>query len=76
MTRLPMPEWGRAGETWRVEPEPGWVLASDGVCHSKHCYDDAVVFRARPEFALCRRHLRDSLMWVEDGRVVSWCLRP
>lgn len=85
LTRLPMPDWTRPGETWRVEAEPGgWVVSSvayGGVCSARSCNRPSVVLRpARTyggnDYMLCAVHVRDAGMWVEDARLVSWALRP
>ena len=83
MIPLPMPDWGRKGETWRIEPEPGgWVLTGGhGVCSGTGCSRSAVALRpARTyrgdDFLLCSLHLYAARMWVEGRRIVSWCLRP
>jgi hypothetical protein len=80
---LPVPDWSRPGETWRVEPEDGgWYLTrGDGVCSSRGCFRSAVAIRpARTyrglDFAICGEHLTAGCMWIENGQVVSWCLRP
>jgi hypothetical protein len=80
-----MPDWGREGETWRVEPERGgWVATGDdalgGVCSVKECYRSSIVIRpARTyrgsDYVLCEVHVREQRMWIEDGRLVSWALR-
>ena len=73
--RLPVPDWTRVGETWRIEEEPGWEPIDDGLCEARRCYRRAVVWRPRDAFALCAIHTRDTgRMWVENGRVVSWRL--
>lgn len=74
--RLPAPAWDRHGETWRVEAEPGWELVSDGLCMSRGCYRAAVVFRPRNPYAICAVHVRAGRMWIENGQLVSWVLRP
>lgn len=82
MTRQPMPDWTRKGETWRVEPENGWVPIGDGICNGTGCRRPAAAFRPNHRmnrnggFGLCQLHMRACGMWIEDGRVVSWCLRP
>lgn len=75
--RLPVPDWGRPGETWRVEAEPGgWEVVSDGVCGAKGCYRVARVYRSRDGFTLCGFHIDAGRMWIENGQLVSWALRP
>ena len=86
MNRLPVPDWTRPGETWRVEPEPGgWSATEDdalgGVCSVTGCRRSSVVIRpARTfrgdDYVLCEVHVREQRMWIEDGRLVSWSLRP
>jgi len=79
MTRLPMPDWTREGETWRVEEERHLLaLNVTGVrCSSRGCDRGAVaISKLASRLALCPRHLAELSIWVEDGRVVSWCLRP
>jgi len=80
---VPRPDWTRPGETWRVEPETSrWVLLdADTPCDGdkQRCSEKAVAGIERNLWispALCQRHLREGLMWIEDGRVVSWSLRP
>ena len=74
---FPPPDWTRPGETWRVEAEPfDWRVVSDGVCGVRHCFRQAVVYRSRPTFALCAAHVREGRMWIENGQLVSWALRP
>lgn len=78
--RLPMPDWGRPGETWAVEPDGPWdvgrldVPCGRYLARSMRCHEEAVVRRRNNGFALCDRHLREFRMWVEDGIVVSWRL--
>lgn len=77
--RLPVPDWTRPGETWRVEEEPGWILRADYMCSAlkDRCLRRAVAVRPRGEhYALCDVHLRAGLMWIENGQVVSWAIRP
>jgi hypothetical protein len=59
--RAPVPDWHRPGETWRIEGEPGWY---------------PVAWRYQDHFGLCRVHLEAGHMWIENGKVVSWALRP
>jgi len=79
--RLPMPDWSRPGETWRVEQEEH-LRVGRGKCASRtgakhmpktYCERDAVAV-GRGDFALCEVHLREMGVWVEHGRVVSWRL--
>jgi hypothetical protein len=79
-TRLPMPNWTREGETWRVEPETAveWTIEVYGTCNDK-CERRSVAGIIRRGYLLkewCGQHLAESKMWVEDGQVVSWTLRP
>lgn len=80
MERLPVPEWSRPGETWRVEPETAvtWAVGVSGECRSpRSCGRPAVAgFTSRGgyDYPVCVDHLRESRMWIEDGRVVSWKL--
>ena len=82
MIRLPLPDWTRPGETWRVEHEPLARVAPGGVCESgrrtERCYRKsvAIVGRSASPIPICEVHLRAIGMWIEGGRVVSWCLRP
>ena len=85
MNRLPMPDWAREGETWRVEPEPGgWIVSSiahGGVCSVSECRNRSIAMRpARTyrgdDFLLCAEHVRKARMWIEDAVLVSWSLRP
>ena len=78
--RLPMPDWSRPGETWRVEPEPFMEACDDGfICgDGRGCSLPAVALvgrgRRRP---ICEYHMRrDTLAWIEEGVVVSWKLSP
>ena len=83
--RLPVPDWSRPGEIWRIEPEDrDWSLADiDG--EDEQCRGDrgrcpipatAVRHGRFSEVAFCVRHLREGGMWVENDRVVSWRLSP
>ena len=86
--RLPVPEWHRPGETWRVEAEP--VLRSTDhpyLCgryrytyRTGDCDKPAVAIvrnnKGSVTLALCSRHLSEQRAWVENGEVVSWALRP
>ena len=85
MSRLPVPDWTRPGETWRVETERGgWIASSvahGGVCSVRGCWRPSVVMRpARTyrgdDYLLCAEHVKKHRMWIEDARLVSWCLRP
>ena len=82
VTRLPVPEFTRPGETWRVEAEPGgWTQTRDGLCSAKACYRVAVVLRPDRrgrgnDFLLCAVHVREFGMWIENGQLVSWVMRP
>ena len=73
----PKPDWGRPGETWRVEPESlGWTVVDiDGLevpCGVKRCgLPAAATLKDR---GWCVRHLREGGMWVHNNRVVSWRL--
>ena len=76
--RLPMPDWSRPGETWRVEPEPYIEVCDAGfICgDGRGCSLPAVALvgrgRKRP---ICEYHMsRDAMAWIEDGQVVSWRL--
>lgn len=83
---FPKPDWSREGETWRVEPEDGWVLVDGYRCLHRggrrgmpvHCHRDAVAGLVRHgavRFALCERHLREQRVWIDETwRVVSWRL--
>jgi hypothetical protein len=83
MTRLPVPDWTREGETWRVEHEPLAGVLPGGICESRGlrpnnrlcCRESVAVMgsRAKP---ICERHLNEIGLWVEGGRVVGWVLRP
>lgn len=78
--RLPMPDWSRPGETWRVEPERGWTVDSraDWLCEANrgHCHklSRAYLTNGRRDTAYCDEHLAKSLMWIENERVISWRL--
>lgn len=76
--RLPVPDWSRPGEVWVVAPETAvtWTVGAEGPCDSGRCGRPAVAsFRNRHHYRLvCAEHLRQSRMWIEAGRVVSWCL--
>lgn len=78
--RLPEPDWTRPGETWRIEPERGWLPVDiDGEevqCwgQSRHCSIPATAQRTDNGAAYCVSHLRFGRMWIEDERVVSWRL--
>jgi hypothetical protein len=83
VSRLPIPDWTREGETWRVEPETGgWIVSSvalGGVCSVEGCHHPSVVMRpARnylgDDYLLCMAHVEDGRMWIEDARLVSWRL--
>ena len=87
MNALPKPDWGREGETWRIEPEDAvpWRTdlppllcrhnAAQYGAYEGRCHNRAVAgFTSRSgEFhPRCEQHLRP--MWIEDGVVVSWRL--
>jgi hypothetical protein len=74
--RLPMPDWTRPGESWRIEAEPGWQLTRTGSCDAKGCFRPAVAIRPHNRYANCEVHLRTGLMWIENGQVVSWAQEP
>jgi hypothetical protein len=77
--RLPVPDWDRPGEAWRVEGEDGWQPMEDVSCHHRGCHRRSVAARLRRgavDYALCAPHLAEGRMWIEDGQVVSWALRP
>ena len=83
--RLPMPDWTRAGETWRVEPEPHLRMMNGGACSHRErgrgrpvqCFRVGVAAGLpNSGLVLCARHLLEQRCWIEDGRVVSWALRP
>jgi len=80
VNRQPLPDWTRPGETWRIEHEPLAGVAPGGVCASRtrveRCYRKSVAVVGRSGRPICERHLRAIGMWIEGGRVVSWCLRP
>ena len=82
MSELPKPDWGREGETWRIEPEDAvpWrtdvygllcrVRDADGI--NGICRDRAVAgYSTRNgEFRpFCERHLTEQNMWIEDEGV-------
>jgi len=76
---LPVPDWGREGETWRVEPEPfiekcdGGFICGDGRGCSLAAV--ALVGRGKRSRPICDYHLRrDARAWIEDDAVVSWRL--
>jgi hypothetical protein len=81
--RLPMPDWSRRGETWRIESEGReWRLVDidgpDVRCNGMkgRCALPAIAVRQGrfSEVAFCVHHLRLGGMWVENDRVVSWRL--
>lgn len=82
MTRLPVPNWTREGETWRVEEETAVPWRADLtalLCRHGRCRARAVAgytTRSGEFHPMCAAHLAEQRMWIEDGRVVSWCLRP
>jgi hypothetical protein len=86
MTRLPIPDWTREGETWRVEGEPLAGVLPGGVCtsHSRraglyrvlYCHSESVAVLGSKAHPICERHLNEIGLWVEGGRVVGWVLRP
>lgn len=74
--RLPVPDWDRPGETWRVEADPYWRLVTDGICMARGCYRPAVALRPHNAYAICAVHVREGFMWIENGQLMSWVLRP
>jgi len=87
MSALPKPDWGREGETWRVEPEDAVPWRTDvgplycrtrlGQYGHDKCPNRAVAgyTNRRGEFyPMCEAHLNAQRMWIERGRVVSWRL--
>ena len=84
MTPLPQPEWGREGETWRVEPEDAVPWRTDvgplycrAAKHGMICRNRAVAgytSRSMTFVPFCEQHLNQSNLWIENGRVVSWRL--
>jgi hypothetical protein len=74
--RLPIPDWSRPGETWRIEAENEWHPTDRGGCSSKCCHRVAVAWQPRNGHGLCEVHLTSGLMWIENDQVVSWALRP
>jgi hypothetical protein len=77
---LPQPEWGRDGETWRIEGEPHLRPATQDDegddCMRRDCGYLAVAYGVgNSRLMLCERHLSEvARAWVEGNRVVSWRL--
>lgn len=82
-----MPNWGREGETWRVQPEDAVPWRTDVyglVCRQTDntrlhnwCGKGAVAgytTRGGEFHPFCEEHLRGQRMWIEDFAVVSWRL--
>jgi hypothetical protein len=81
--RLPEPDWSRPGEWWRIEKEPYAAADAGGVCMVRErkggplCMRPGVAVIGRYlNYPLCAKHLEKQRMWIEDGEVVSWALRP
>ena len=77
----PEPIPTRPNEAWVIEAEPDWWLVHDGrLCDALHgrCSLFAVAARrsGNKVWANCAVHLRKGRMWIENGQVVSWALRP